>query len=298
MPETAGVAIGRVVIGASVSGYLRLVLRLLISRRWLTALSVATVFTVACVLLGQWQWHRHEDKAARADRINSHYLAKPVPLAQTLRPPGATLPTSDDWTLVTATGRYDDRSLLLVRNRPNHGVFGYEVVVPLDMGDGASLLVDRGWIPNGPSAADPSPVPATPLGDITVTGWLRVGEPSFGRQMPPGQLASINVAEAQAQTGLPLYGAYLIARDEAGTLGQPIVRPVALEEPDTGEGPHLAYALQWWLASPVGFVLVFFGVRRELLDGSVTRGPAPRGDTRLPVPAKGRKTRIWDEEDE
>ena len=273
-------------------------LRLLISRRWLAALSVATLFAVACVLLGQWQWHRHEDKAARADRINSHYLAKPVPLAQMLRRPGATLPRSGDWTLVTATGRYDDRSLLLVRNRPNQGVFGYEVVVPLDLGDGASLLVDRGWIPNGPSAAEPSPVPATPRGDITVTGWLRVGEPSFGRQMPHGQLASINIAEARAQTGAPLYGAYLIVRDEAGRPGQQIVRPAALEEPDTGKGPHLAYALQWWLASPVGFVLVLFGVRREVLDASVTPGPAPRGESPLPVTSKARKTRIWDEEDE
>jgi len=50
------------------------------------------------------------------------------------------------------------------------------------------------------------------------------------------------------------------------------------------EGPHLAYALQWWLAAPVGFVLVLVGARRELLEGSGT--------------PKVKKTRIWDEEDE
>jgi cytochrome oxidase assembly protein ShyY1 len=279
------------------------VLRLVVSRRWLTALAVATLFATACVFLGQWQWHRHQDKAARAGRINSHYLASPVPLSRALQGTDANLPRASEWTVVTTTGRYAAQSLMLVRNRPNHGVFGYEVVVPLTLQNGASLLVDRGWIPNGRSAADPSAVPTTPVGEITVTGWLRVGEPSFGRRMPTGQLASINVAEARAQTGAKLYGAYLIARDEAaapgqtGAPGEQIVRPLALERPDTDEGPHLAYALQWWLATPVGFVLIFFGVRRELLDS--TAGVPPAGPAAAtPVPAKARRTRIWDEEDE
>lgn len=272
------------------------------SRRWLTALSVAALFAVACVLLGQWQWHRHEDKAARAQRINSHYLASPVPLSRALPGPDASLPPASEWTLVTATGRYADRSLMLVRNRPNNGVFGYEVVLPLELGDGTSLLVDRGWIPNGRSAAVPSPVPATPTGDITVTGWLRAGEPSLGRQMPTGQLASINLAEARAQTGASLYRAYLIARDEAGTPGQAgsrgeIVRPLALEKPDTSEGPHLAYALQWWLAAPVGFVLVFLAARRELLEGSRSTVLPSASPTASTTPRKVRRTRIWDEED-
>jgi len=268
------------------------------SRRWLTALAVATLFAVACYFLGQWQWHRHQDKAARAARINSHYLASPIPLSRVLQGPGASLARAEEWTLVTATGRYADRSLMLVRNRPNHGVFGYEVTIPLDLADGTSLLVDRGWIPNGRTAADPPPVPATPAGDITVTGWLRVGEPSFGRQMPMGQLASINVAEARAQTGASLYGAYLIARDEAATPGQQIVRPQALAAPDTDEGPHLAYALQWWLASPVGLVMVFVGARREHREGSGSTLPSPASPSARPMPSKVRKTRIWDEEDE
>jgi Uncharacterized conserved protein len=298
MPELETVAIGRVVMNASVNGYRRQVLRVVMSRRWLTALAVATLFTVACLLLGQWQWHRHQDKAAKAQRINSHYLASPVPLSRVLQGPDANLARAEEWTLVTATGRYADRSLMLVRNRPNHGVFGYEVVIPLELGDGTSLLVDRGWIPNGRTAADPPPVPATPAGDITVSGWLRVGEPSFGRQMPAGQLASINVAEARAQTGASLYGAYLIARDEAGTPGEQIARPQALAAPDTDEGPHLAYALQWWLASPVGLVMVFVGARREHREGSGSTLPSPASPSGRPMPGKARKTRIWDEEDE
>jgi len=268
------------------------------SRRWITALAVAALFAVACFYLGQWQWGRHEDKAARAQRINSHYFASPVPLSAAMPRSDANLPLAEEWTMVRITGRYAAQSLMLVRNRPHNGVFGYEVVLPLELSDGSSVLVDRGWIPNGRSAADPSTVPTTPAGDIAVTGWLRVGEPSLGRQMPHGRLASINLAEARAQTGSSLYGAYLILRSEVGPPGERIVRPQPLEQPDTDEGPHLAYALQWWFAAPVGFVLVLVGARREYLEGSEPNGPAGGTATAPPLTLKTKKTRIWDEEDE
>jgi cytochrome oxidase assembly protein ShyY1 len=268
------------------------------SRRWLTMLALAAVFAAACVFLGRWQWGRHEDKVARADQINSHYSAIPVPLSSALPGPDANLAQSQEWTMVTATGRYASEHLMLVRNRPNYGVFGYEVVVPLVLADGRSLLVDRGWIANGRTAAEPSRTPATPTGVITVTGWLRRGEPSLGHKMSNGQLASINLSEARAQTGSTLYGAYLIRRSEAGPPGERIEHPQPLATPVTDLGPHLAYALQWWLAVPVGFVLVFVWVRREHLE---RLGPSTTGSGGTAIqtrPVKVKKTRIWDEEDE
>ena len=268
------------------------------SRRWLTALALAAIFALACVVLGRWQWGRHEEKVARAERINSHYFAPAVPLSSAMPGPGANLPGAKEWTLVTATGRYAAARRLLVRNRPNNAVFGYEVVVPLELAGGGSLLVDRGWIPNGRTAADPSTVPATPTGVITVTGWLRPGEPSLGRHMTNGQLASINLAEARAGTGASLYGAYLILRTEAGPPGEHIAAPQPLERPDTDLGPHLAYALQWWFFAPVGFVLIVVGARREDLEGSQPAAPVPGGAPAPARPPRVRKTRIWDEEDE
>jgi len=273
------------------------------SRRWLLALAVAALFALACLFLGRWQWHRHEAKTARAERIERHYFASsPIPLSRAIPRPDAALPPAQEWTLVTATGRYAAQHLLLVRNRPNNGVFGYEVVVPLNLADGRSLLVDRGWIPNGRTAAEPSRAPDTPARDITVTGWLRRGEPSLGRHLPRGQLASVNLTEARAQVAAPLCGAYLIRRSEAGPPGERIEHPQPLEQPDTGKGPHLAYALQWWLAAPVGLVLVFVGARREHLDASQPTAPAlespPAPATAASAPARSKKTRIWDEEDE
>jgi cytochrome oxidase assembly protein ShyY1 len=294
----AHTAVGSLFKPTRVGRYGRRVLKVLISRRWLEWLAVATIFAVACVFLGRWQWGRHEDKTAKAQRITSHYFASPVPLPQAMTRPGVNLLPAQDWTMVTATGRYAAAHLMLVRNRPNNGVFGYEVVVPLQLKDGTFLLVDRGWIPNGRTAAEPSRTPTTPAGDITVTGWLRPGEPSLGRKMSNGQLASINLAEARAQTGTSLDGAYLIRRSEAGPPGEHIEAAQSLAMPSTDLGPHLAYALQWWLAVPAGLVLVLVAARREFLDGHEPLGPSPGGPAAPARAPRVKKIRIWDEEDE
>lgn len=284
----------------------------MMTRRWLAALAAAAVFAVACFFLGRWQWHRYEYKHTRAQRINSHYTAPPAPLGQIL--PDTTTPLSlpADWTPVRVTGTYAAQQLMLVRNRPDNGNYGYEVLVPLDLGRGRALLVDRGWVPNAATASDRPAIPATPTGRVTVTGWLRMGEPSLHRPTRAGELASINLAEARQQTGADLYNAYLNLKQEQGTGGQLFARAQALDAPDTDEGPHLAYAIQWWFFTGVGFVLVFVGARREAHDlraaaaAGVPGAPGPGGRSGsgpdggsggVPVPARPRRQRIWDEED-
>ena len=266
-------------------------LGVLTSRRWLGALAAAALFAVVAFLLGQWQWHRYEAKAARADRIEAHYDAPPQPVGQVVG--RAPLPLADEWTRVTAVGRYDVARSLLVRNRPQDGAYGYEVLVPLRTREGAVLLVDRGWVPNAESAATRPRVPSPPTEDLTVTGWLRQSEPALGRDLPPGQLASIDLAEASRQVGEPLLGAYLVLEVERRADGSAPERPAALEPPDTGLGPHQAYAFQWWAAMVGAFALVWFGARREHLDGTEGRARVEAGAAE----ARPRKVRVWDEED-
>jgi cytochrome oxidase assembly protein ShyY1 len=165
------------------------------------------------------------------------------------------------------------------------------------------VLVDRGWVPNADTAETLPRYPAAPSQPVTLTGWARRGEASLGRTMPRGQLASINTDEAASQVGEPLVGGYVVMQVERLPDGTAPDRPTALEAPDTGLGPHQAYAFQWWGAMLLGFVLVFFGARREYLDGQDSgedsgrdagRGPARDSRTRPRRPAK---VRIWDEED-
>ncbi|HEY3534510.1 MAG TPA: SURF1 family protein [Pedococcus sp.] len=260
-------------------------LRVLTSRKWLGALAAAAVFATAAFLLGRWQWHRYEAKAANAQRIHTHYGAAPRPIADVLGP--APVPLAREWTRVSARGTYAASETLLVRNRPLEGNYGYEVVVPLVLPDGSAVLVDRGWVPNARNAQTLPSVPPAPSGPVAVTGWVHQGEPSLGKDLPRGQLASISLSDARRQVPQPLLGGYVVLQSEQTPSGSHPPRPTPLEKPDTDLGPHQAYAFQWWAGMLAAFVLVLLGARREYLEGDGV-GQAPRP----------RRVRIWDEEDE
>ena len=260
------------------------IFRRLLTARWLGALLAAVVFAVTAWFLGQWQWGRHVAKVERNARLDAHFRAEPVMVSTVLTK--APLPLSQQWTHVTATGAYLPQDQLYVRNRPNDGVYGYEVLVPLQLTSGSVVLVNRGWVQNSPQGADVlPPVPPAPSGEVTVTGWVLPGEPSLGRRLPSGQLASINVTEASEATGLDLLGGYVLLDHERTASGATPPRPAPLAPPDRSLGPHQAYAWNWWLVMPAGFLLIWLGIRRELREEH-------------PHLVKAKKHRIWDDEDE
>ncbi|HET7398076.1 MAG TPA: SURF1 family protein [Intrasporangium sp.] len=263
-------------------------LRLWLTRRWIVATVIAIGFGVACFFLGSWQWHRHLEQRTKVAAIEHNYGAAPVPVSDVLT--GAELPPERQWTHVRVRGSYAADGDLLVRNRTLDSAVGFEVLTPFDTEDG-TVLVDRGWVPNARSAATMPEVDPPPRGPVEIIGWLRTGEPSLGRDLPAGQLASISVADARAQRPL------LASRDVYVTLGsQSPAAPTSghpvqpLPQPDEGLGPHQAYAYQWWLTMPGGLVFVIWAMRRELAHGD-ERGPLE------PATPRPRKVRIWDEED-
>jgi cytochrome oxidase assembly protein ShyY1 len=101
------------------------VLRRLATPRWLGALLLAALVAVACYHLGWWQYHRHEAKVARNERLDAHYRAAPVPLSSVLPPAG--LDPDDEWTRVSVAGRYVGGPVF-VRNRPLESEPGYELL--------------------------------------------------------------------------------------------------------------------------------------------------------------------------
>lgn len=259
-------------------------LRVLATRRWIAWLLVALVAAVACLFLGRWQWSRWESRNLTQTTIKNNYDATPVPLGEVLPTPTSELAPQDQWRQVRLVGSYDTGAQTLVRNRPLSGTYGYEVVLPFRADDGRTVLVDRGWVPNGTTAETPPEVPPAPSGQVTVVGWMRPAEPDLKRDAVPGQVSSINPPLVEQQTGVAMdRSAYVRMGSEQPS---PAERPAQLGRPDLGSaaGINLSYALQWWLAMIAFPVLVLLAARREL-PGRAERAPRPK------------KQRIWDEED-
>lgn len=274
-------------------------------------LVLAAAWMWLCVFAGHWQWGKYVERSTYATAIADHYEADPVPLTSELPTPGASLAAADEWTKVTATGRYDGPARVLVRTRNHSQGLGYELLVPLQTAQG-TLVVDRGWLPYPRTSTDLPDIPAPPDGEVTVTGWLVRSENPVDRALPGRQIATVSTAQVAELLGGPVYAPYLVLDSESPTPGTPAV---PLDPPTPDLGPHQAYAIQWWLFSIFGFVFIGVGVRNEALAARVA-GPgadtAPTGEDAeavdLPVgarpptrsattPAKPTKVRIWDEED-
>lgn len=251
---------------------------------WVRAGLLVVVLSVAFVLLGRWQLHRHEGKVERRDLIAANYDARPLPLADVLGSASAPLPANRTWQPVRVRGIYDPARTLLVRNRPYAGQYGYEVLVPLRLADGSLLVVDRGWIPFGESATRLPAVPAAPAGEVDVVVRLRPYEPSEGGFAVAGQVRRIAADEIAAALPTTHYAAYgVLATEQPAATAAPRLLP----RPDTGLGPHLAYAWNWWGFAVAAYAVLLHYALREVRR----RRLATRGITLEEVDAARRRRR-------
>ncbi|UZJ31955.1 SURF1 family protein [Streptomyces endophytica] len=255
--------------------------RFLLSRQWVILTLVGLVLIPVMIKLGFWQLHRHEHKVAQNQLIASSLAAKPVPVTD-LAAPGRDLPHRDMWRPVTATGRYDTAHEVVVRQRTaaDEQSIGYYVLTPLILGDGDDVLVNRGWISAGDDLTKFPDVPPAPKGTVTVTGRMMADETTAvsgikdTKGLPPRQVMLINSTEQAKRTGRPMLGGYI----EQSAPEPPGGTPELVPEPDHDSiGPHMAYAIQWWLfaaAVPFGWVVL---VRRERRDRAKAAEEAAAG---------------------
>ncbi|MEU6126751.1 SURF1 family protein [Streptomyces sp. NPDC047123] len=257
--------------------------RFLLSRQWVILTLIALVLIPVMVELGFWQLHRHEHRVAQNQRITDALAADPVP-AEKLTSPGHEVPQRDLYRRVSAQGTFDPRHEVVVRRRTNSDdEVGFHVLTPFVLDDGKVLLVNRGWIPaDGPQTAFPK-VPRPPGGKVTVTGRLMADETSAAsgikdvRGLPDRQIMLISSGQQADSLGKQVLGGYVEQTSPESRDGSPEL----IGEPDhSGIGPHMAYAVQWWLFAagvPVGWVVL---VRRERRDrAAAAEAPAPETAT-------------------
>ncbi len=244
---------------------------LLLRGRWLAGHLLALVLVVAFVNFGFWQLrrlgHKREVNAVIAARVH----LPPAPLATALVP-GAAVP---EYLPVNVSGAFAPENEVLLRGRSLDGRPGFNVLTPLVLDASAgqwagdAILVERGWVPYD---LDSVPVTAAlpPSGTVTVVGELHPPQAAptgalaglAAHDPPTGKLVQsfyVDTTRLAPQMPFDLVPAYVILRQQtpanAGAL------PEALRAPDTNEGPHLGYAIQWFGMALVGIVGYYFLLR-------------------------------------
>ena len=236
----------------------------LYSKRWIGYFALFVVFAIACVYLGNWQFDRRAQARAEIDRIDRNYGAPGVPLAEALPNPAVFNEDADKWLTVTMTGSYEGDPVL-ARNRPGPSGVGADIIAPFRTSDGSVFFVDRGWVlANGTDiekAFETIPEPAE--GEVTVVARLRASEPEIdGRSSSGMTVASIDLDEIAELTGVEgdaYTGAYGMLVSETPDAEHGTLPP----KPERDEGPHLSYALQWYVFILIGGIGVAYAARQE-----------------------------------
>ncbi len=234
--------------------------RFLLSRQWAGYLALTVIFAVVCCALGTWQLNRRAEALAEVARIDANYDADPVPVAEALPDP-AGFDVDQRWQVVALSGEFLADEEVVVRNRPFEGSSGFEVITPFRLDDGTVFMVDRGWIAQN-SQGRPSEAAPPPGGQVEVTARLKAGEARIaGRTSTGVELATIDLAELAERVDEPAYtAAYGVLVQSGADVDDP---PLAAARPIRDEGPHLSYALQWYVFALLGFIGLAWAANQE-----------------------------------
>ncbi|MGH9084027.1 MAG: SURF1 family protein [Acidimicrobiales bacterium] len=262
--------------------------------KWIVRHLLVVVLVIVMVQLGLWQLRRLDDRQAHNALVESRQ-AEPSAAVEDLVPPGAAVGSRavDDVVhrLATARGAYEPEDTVVVENRTLNGASGGWVLTPLRFDDGRAVLVNRGFI--GFDADGRIIAPDPPGGRVQVDGivlpsqereGLGAADPSEGTL---DVLVRVDLERFAAQVDYDVLPAYLQLQasdppEATAPAGSPQL--VALDPPELGEGPHLSYAVQWFIFTTIaagGYLLLLRKLAIEeatLRSPSNHEGPGPRPD--------------------
>ncbi|MFT6763244.1 MAG: cytochrome oxidase assembly protein ShyY1 [Candidatus Aldehydirespiratoraceae bacterium] len=261
--------------------------RFLFRPAWLAFHLIVVAGVLLMATLGVWQLERLSERKDFNRTVRERSQTAPIDFTTLLDDleTGLLDPTTAEWLPVTTSGTFLPDQVLEFNNSQG-GRAGDNVVAALITDDGATVIVNRGFIPLG------FDTPEAPQVGVTIFGFVRLSEvrdlggltdaddgeplteirridiPRLAEQLP-GDVAPIFVqltrAVPEIQVGDP----------------EPVVFPVL------DNGPHLSYAIQWFVFSlcvAIGWVLA---VRRSLAsrrksanrDAAVELNPESREET-------------------
>ena len=223
--------------------------------KWIAGHVLALVTVIGFINLGFWQLRRHDERSAVNATMSERMVEPAAPLGDLVAMFGED-PEELEFRRVRLSGDYLLGEEVLWQARTLNGRSGHDVLTPLAI-DGRAVIVDRGWVPI--DATDPPVVGAEPQSlEVTVTGTIRPGrvrrglgpiDPETGEL---DRISRVDIGRLQQQIAVDLYPFYVLLETQAPAqlTGLPLVQ----DPPTPDSGPHLSYAIQWFIFSAIAAV--------------------------------------------
>jgi cytochrome oxidase assembly protein ShyY1 len=254
-----------------------------LSRRWaIFAISVALAAWGAWAL-GQWQFHRLQERRVSNHRtvVNLESLPVPVDTLMTTRHE----PDNDyQWRRVTVHGQYDDAHSIVLKYQTRDSAAGVDVITPLRMANGDAVLVDRGWMATENSGNIRPNLPPATTGQVTVTGYVRRNAGGSATNIGDMSTRAISSDSIGKVVDYPLYGGFLDIQTQSPA-PQTVLHGTELPD-DTSDGPHFFYGLQWWffgIMAVFGFFYLMYDERKRMREER-EKASVPQPQQTLPLP--------------
>ena len=242
--------------------------------RSIFAILFALVAAAACVKLGLWQLDRLDERRAHNAIVLARVDADPVPVSAL-----GSDTTGIRYRRVRLDGEYDFEHEFALTGRSRDGSPGVHLITPLRVpGVDRPVLVNRGWV-YSPDAArvDLGAWRTSPEAEGVAYVEL-FGEPKTGVASSASNPRAVRWIDSASVAGVipypvaPYYvvllpdsgqsragsGNVLPGREAGGGSGgepqSPGDAPGRLTIPDLGEGPHLGYAIQWFIFASVAVI--------------------------------------------
>lgn len=227
----------------------------------------ALVVSAGCVRLGFWQLSRLHERRARNAVVLARLSEPPVPFSTLHGDTGVRFRRA------TANGTYDFPHEFVLLSRTRHGAPGVHIITPMRVaGTDTAILVNRGWA----YAPDGMRVDLALFREDTVAridGFVDAFTPATGpvsSSTVPRGLRRLDLDSVSARVPFPVARAVLVQRADSGeVVAVDRGTPVRADPPPLDEGPHRAYAVQWFAFALVGVVGSILVVARERQRGVV-----------------------------
>ena len=238
---------------------------------WILSHLLVIFLVVLFVNLGFWQLRRLDQRKDFNAQVAANAQAAPEPLPADLSPDEV---DALEWRRFVVDGRYRDDSDVLVANRSQDMQPGYWVVTLLEREEGGPpVAVVRGFVLRALVGEGDTESVAARSGPVTVTGYAQ-GSRSGGRfatSLPEGatpEVTRVDLGKLGEEWGTELAPVWLQLSDQDPPPDSSLVTPVPL--PDLEDGPHLSYAIQWFIFATIGAVGYVLILRRNAQASSAS----------------------------